>query len=258
MVKSMGRQWTAWVFAGVAGLLQPAVGTAATFVDTFDGGVDPAWWVAGAEGGSAWQVVDGRVVMTQGAGGFAALSFVEAITGDFTVHVDYVLLDWPADNKERSVLNAYAGPAAQLLIERISDSQYDPTRVGEVYLTDFTGQGILGTPTSDRSGTLRLQRAADTVRGAFWDGADWRVIGSYAVAGEGAVPRTMGFGIFPGPTVTPGVRVAFDNFRLEAAALTVPEPGTASLWLLGLGLVALAGRRRGDGRVPVQAGRRAG
>ncbi len=240
-------RWVAVMFAGGLALLQPSVASADTFFDGFDNGVvDPDWWLTGAEGGSTWQVVDSRVVMTQGAGGFAALSFIEAITGDFTVSVDYELLNWPADNKERLVLNAYAGPQAQLLIERISDVVYDPTRVGEVYLTDFTGQGILGTPTTDRSGTLRLQRSGNVVQGAYWDGTGWAVIGTYAVAGEGLVPRTMGFGIFGGDTVTPGVRVAFDNFRLDAASLTVPEPGSAALWLLGLGAVVWARRRHGQ------------
>lgn len=146
-------------------------------------------------------------------------------------------------NGRRAVPLENAGPTAQLLIERISDSQYDPTRVGEVYLTDFTGQGILGTPTTDRSGTLRLQRIGDTVEGAYRDGTGWAVIGTYALPGEGAVPRTMGFGIFGGQPVTPGVRVAFDNFYLDAASLTVPEPASAALWLFGLGAVALARRR---------------
>jgi PEP-CTERM motif len=222
---------------GLAGAAQ-----ALTFTDSFDSGViDPVWWTAGAEGGSSVVAVNGRLELTQGASGFAALSMKLPVTGDFSATLDYALLEWPADNQERLVLNAWAGPTQQLLIERISDSQYDTTRVGEVYITDFTGQGLLGTPTTDRSGTLRLQRSGNVVQGSFRNGSDWTVIGTYNHPGEGEVGRLLGFGIFGGNTTTAGVKVALDNFALNAPTMPVPEPG--ALWLLLAGLGSLGGWR---------------
>jgi hypothetical protein len=232
--------------AGFALIAATAGATAATFTDGFDGNaIDPAWWTAATAGGSTVAAVDQRLELTQGEGGFAGLTFNLPIKGDFTARIDYALLAWPADNKERLALGAVTG-ANQLLIERVSDSL-----VGlgtEVYVTDFTGQGILGTPTADLTGTLRLERVGDTVQGAFWTGTAWNVIGTYSVAGEGSLARTIGFSIFPGVPVTPGVKVALDNFTLTGPNVPIPEPGTAALLVGGLGLLLISGKRRSGGR----------
>lgn len=222
-------------------LFVPPAGAIA-FTDDFDGNViDPTWWTTTAEGGSTIVAANGHVELTQGAGGFAALGIVTPVVGDFLVTVDYALINWTANNQERLVLNAYGGPTNQLLIERVSDTQYDPgpQKTGEVYLTDFPGQGILGTPTSDTSGTLRLERSGDTVRGSFRDGSGWNVIGTYVATNEGSAARTIGMGMFPGNTTTSGVKVALDNFALYAP---IPEPET---WALLAGGLALQGVRLG-------------
>lgn len=219
--------------------------SALTFTDDFNNNIiDPTWWTVTATGDSTIAAANGRVEIMQGAAGFAAFSFVTPVVGDFVVTVDYTLINWPTNNQERLVLNAYGGPTSQLAIERISDTQYDPSpqRTGEVYLTDFTGQGLLGTPTSDTSGTLRLERTGDTVHGSFWDGTGWNVIGTYVAAGEGSLARTMGMGMFPGNTTTTGVKVALDNFALYAP---IPEPATSGLLIGGLAWLGfrLSGRR---------------
>jgi hypothetical protein len=135
-----------------------------------------------------------------------------------------------------------------LLIERVSDRTVG---VGtEIYVTDFTGQGILGTPTTDRAGTLQLQREGDTVRGSFLAASGWQVIGTYQVAGEGAVARSIGFAIFPGAPTTAGVRVALDNFRLQGPAVPVPEPAGALLFAVGLGGLLVRSRWRARRRLP--------
>jgi len=228
-----------WLLAGVLCLSAP-MANAISYSDDFDSGViDPGWWTATAEGGSTLEAVNGRIEMTQGSGGFAAMGLVPPVSGDFTATVDYTLLGWPAANLERVVLNAFYSPTEQLAIERISDPQYDPTRVGEVYLTDFTGQGILGTPTTDLAGRLRLERIGDTVQGAYWNGAGWSVIGTFSQAGEGGRDRLIGFGIFSPSTVS-GIKVAFDNFELNP----VPLPGTLPLLLAGLAAAGLRLRKR--------------
>lgn len=217
--------------------------SAMVYADDFnDNIIDPTWWTVTTTGTSAIVAANGRVELTQGSTGFAALGFVMPIVGDFVVTVDYHLIDWPANNQERLVLNAYGGPTNQLVIERISDTQYDPgpQRTGEVYLTDFPGQGILGTPTADRSGTLRLERSGDAVRGSFLDGSGWNVIGTHFRVDEGSLARTMGMGLFAGNTTTTGVKVALDNFTVYAP---VPEPQTYAL--LAGGLVLLGLRLRG-------------
>jgi PEP-CTERM motif len=234
-----------WASALLLGVLLPAApAQALVFQDDFNTNLlHPDGWVVGSDGGSSIVATGGRVELTQGAGGFAALSFVLPVVGDFTATVNYTLLEWPANNQERLVLNAYAGPNAQLSMQRISDSQYDTTRIGEVYVTDFTGQGILGTPTTDRSGTLRLTRTGDAVQGAFREGAGWTTIGTYTAVGEGSVQRSIGMGIFPGLTVTPGVKVALDDFALVAPLVPIPEPQTYVLLLAGLAALGLRLRK---------------
>lgn len=211
--------------------------SANTFVDGFDSGViEPAWWTVSATGGSTLEASGQRIEVSQGAGGAAGLTFNVAIQGDFTARIDYQLLEWPADNKERVALGAVLSPAQQLLIERVSDSMVG---VGtEIYVTDFTGQGILGTPTTDLAGRLQLERVGDTVTGAYWTASGWQVIGTHSVAGEGDLPRSIGLAIFPGVPVTPGVSVAFDDFFLDGPNVPVPEPATALLLAGGLALLA--------------------
>jgi hypothetical protein len=231
--------------AGLAGGIAIALASAAraaTFVDGFDANtIDSTSWTVGASGGSSISATNQRLELTQGASGAAGLTFNVALAGDFDARIDYVLLDWPADNKERLALGAVASPSQQLLIERVSDSAVG---VGsEVYVTDFTGQGILGTPTSDTSGTLRLQRSGGVVEGSFWNGSAWQVIGTYAVSGEGTVSRSIGFAIFSGSPSSAGVRVALDNFRLEGPNVPAPEPGSLALLLAGGLLLTRAARR---------------
>jgi hypothetical protein len=208
-----------------------------TFTDGFDAGViDPAWWTVSTSGGSTLLAANQRIEVSQGAGGAAGVTFNVAIQGDFTARVDYTLLSWPSDNKERVALAAVLSPAQQLLIERVSDSTVGAGT--EIYVTDFTGQGILGTPTTDLAGTLQLERIGDTVTGAYWTGSGWQVIGTYSDAGEGERPRTIGFAMFPGVPVTSGVSVAFDDFFLDGPNVPVPEPATALLLAAGLALLA--------------------
>jgi hypothetical protein len=215
---------------------------ALSYVDTFDTGViDPAWWTLTATGGSSVVAANARIELTQGSAGFASIALVPPVSGDFDVRVDYVLLEWPPRNLENAALNAYASPGNQLLVERTSNPQYDGTGVGEVYLADFTGQGILGTPTGHRSGTLRLQREGDRVRGFFLDDTGWTLLGTYEQPGEAGLSRLIGLGLFgAADPPTAGVKVAFDNFALNAP---IPEPRTQALWLAGLAVLLLRASR---------------
>ncbi len=222
-------------------MLQVPTAHALTYFDDFNSNlIDPTWWTVSATGTATISAMNGRVELSQGASpdDYSAMVFTVPIIGDFTVTIDYTLLNWPINNKERLTLNAYAGPNAQLAMERVSDRVYDPGQIGEVYLTDFTGQGILGTSTTDTSGTLRLARNGDIVQGSFWSGSGWNVIGTYTVPGENSVSRLIGIGMGAVAPVTPGVRVAVDNFALNAPSVpAIPEPETYSMLLGGLAVL---------------------
>lgn len=233
------------------GLLLPMLASALgiDYRDSFDGpALDSNWWTTGQTGDSTLALVDGRVVLTQGAQfGGASLALKPWIIGDFTATVDYTLLNWPANNQERLVLNAYASDDDQLGLLRLSDTRYDTPypwfwppdhSPGEAYLFSST---VLGLPTNDLTGTLRLQRQGDVVTGSFWNGSGWTEAGHRQWAGEADVPRLLGLGLFSTPELTTaGVQVALDNFALITA---VPEPQTWALWLAGAALLGARGRR---------------
>jgi hypothetical protein len=89
---------------------------------------DSQWWEPTAEGGTMLHAVNSRIEMTQGAAGFAAMRLVPTVSCNLTATVDYVLLNRPAANLERVGLNAFFTSSQQLIIERISNPQYDRRR----------------------------------------------------------------------------------------------------------------------------------
>lgn len=235
----------------------PAPVEALVFTDNFnDNQIDPTWWTTGTAGTSTIEAVNGRIEMVQGdsADSYAAISLKPWITGDFTVTIDYTLLywpmpqEWPNDNKARLQLNAYASDSNQLAMERISDRLYSPFShdSGELYVTHFTGQGVIPVPTDHMSGTMRLVRSGDVVQGSFWDGLNWQLVDNpYSVAGENSLARLIGIGLGSVAPVTPGVRVAIDNFSLNAPSVpAIPEPETYSMLLAGLAMLGYIARKR--------------
>jgi hypothetical protein len=233
--------------------MQPAM--ALSFTETFDGStLDAARWTSATAGGAKWQVVDGHLAMQLGndLGSWAGFSTVEAVTGDFSVTLDYRLVGWPADSKARLVLNSFNSDANQYAALRMSDRQYDtpypaawpPGHVyGEVYMASPT---VLGYPTNDLAGTLKVQRSGNTLAAYYKlpDGSWFDLGAHYTAEGETDLPRRLGMGLFlPGDRAAPNVQVWVDNFSVNA----VPEPATAALWLAGLGLATLVVGRRSAG-----------
>ena len=213
---------------------------AGVFTDELNGAaIDLQSWDVVAEGGSTVVLNNQRLVMTQGGpSGFAAMNFKTPMVGDFVATVDVGTLNFPQDNAERIALRAFASPSDQLTIQRTSDS-----RLGfetEFFLTEFTGKGMVRTPTPDNGlATLKLERIGDVVTGSFrTTSSDWTTLGTFHAYGEGNVTRTIGFALFPLSIVTPGVTAAFYDFSLAGASI-VPEPSTWATLAVGLCLICL-------------------
>lgn len=208
-----------------------------TFTDGFDDGViDSFWWTASAATGSSLAEQNGRLEMTQGPSSAvpaADLLFNFTITGDFDAQVDFELLNWPADNHERLGLRTNVGT-----LERISDNRFVSSADGEGYLTDINGV-ITAVPSTDASGRLRFHRVGSTVTGSFWNGSDWTVVGSSTNLAD----TIVAFSIWP-QDGNGGVKVAFDNFFLEAPDTPAPVPLPATLPMLAAGLAGLWRMRR--------------
>jgi hypothetical protein len=231
---------------------------AGTYVDNFDSGlVNPTYWTIDTTEGSTLTAVNGRLEMVQGTGPMvgsgAHLIFNFAITGDFTVDVDYQLLNWPANNYERVGISTgapYPVTTPLAAVARASDPNSWYYGSTELYASFNYGAGWPHTQsftaTTDSSGRLRMERVGQSMSGYYWKDSAWVLIGSYANASQ-LVPITgLTFGIWDFTSDTPGVKVAFDNFALNAPGTDiplVPEPETWAMLAAGLGLLGLKLRR---------------
>jgi hypothetical protein len=248
MKPSHFRSLSAVCWAGLALASQHAL--ADTYTDNFDQGINPNYWSVRLADNSTLSAVNQGVEMVQGTGpvvgGGANLLFTTPILGDFTAQVDYSLLNWPANNHERVGIMADLTPAhtATAAISRVSETGLAS---GEIYASFF--EGVSGPPfhqvflnTGDMSGRLQLSRVGQTYSSAYWRDGAWVQVDSYTYPTDRGPTKELAFGIWDYLQDTPGVKVAFDNFSLNAPGTTipaVPEPGSLALLLVGLGVVGL-------------------
>ena len=131
--------------------------------------------------------------------------------GDFDARVDYELLNWPDGGGVTIGLWAFFANAA---IVRQNSSRW-----GDIY-SAWVVPANGSTSLPDRSGSLRLTRVGSTITGWFLHDGTWRTLVSgrdsgTAVLGPTAQATRDDFGHQP-------VRVAFDNFSVEARQLSCP------------------------------------
>jgi len=171
--------------------------------------LDPFYWEVSSTNLTTLDTSSGRLVLTQmGGAGVTRVGFRHPMDGDYTVSVDYELLEWPADNKERLALLELAIGAA----ERISDSAFG----GDVYLSDLRPTGVItpGVPTTHTTGTLRFQRIGSQICASFLDGpafTDFQCVTDPSGAG-GSFALQMWRDVSGGD----GIQLALDGFQIEA------------------------------------------
>jgi len=133
-----------------------------------------------------------------------------AFNGDFDFQVDFELLDWPYGGGVRVGLIAWNDPFANMQVERSSSPPDDN------YVANIWGQ-LTFVPTSDASGTLRIQREGDTFVAAYWDAQSnqWVIVDSATGAPTGEVRIYLWTWSHPGTFGGMPVKVAFDNVGLR-------------------------------------------
>jgi cysteine-rich repeat protein len=193
---------------------------ALSFSDGFgDVSLDPFYWEMSSTNLTTADTSSGRLVLTQtGGAGVTRVSFRHPMDGDYTVTVDYELLEWPTDNKERLALLELGIGAA----ERISDSAFG----GEVYLSDLRPTGVItaGVSTTDASGTLRFQRIGTEICASFLDGADFTDF--QCVTDPSGAGGTFALQMWRDLSGGDGIQVALDGFQIEAPSAHICGDGT--------------------------------
>jgi WD40 repeat protein len=140
----------------------------------------------------------------------AGVNSVCTLGGDFDLRVDYALLDWPPRNGVR--VGLVAGSAG--ITERVSDI----AGVDDKYVMGIASASFGVTPTTDRTGALRIVRKGDTVASYVLANGSW-----VALADAQTTSSPVGFAIEAWSHDSlfghQGVRVAFSNFRGSAHSI---------------------------------------
>jgi Tol biopolymer transport system component len=129
------------------------------------------------------------------------------LNADYDARVDYELLDWPASNGATFQMHAFFADAT---IGRQSQNW------GESYGAFVPPSSFDSAPTLDRSGTLRLVRNGRTYSSYYRSGGAWVELLT-ATAGSSPVVLTLELASYGTAFAHQQVKVAFDNFRLEAS-----------------------------------------
>jgi hypothetical protein len=240
-MKIYSKTTTSWrVAIAIAAMLLPgAAANALHYEDNFnDNQIDPVWSIKAGSTGIV-EETNSQLELTEqnecGTNGPATgLVFRYPIKGDFTATVDYTLLAWPFGTR----CGGYGGNGERVGIVTRSPSfwnaviRFSNWDVGEVYGADFTGSRPNPYPsTLDTQGTLRLSRVGNTFSGSYWGGSAYVPIHEHTYSGDPG-DQALELSIWP-YSATPGVKVALDNFVLDAPA--TPEgcaipPATPISW----------------------------
>jgi hypothetical protein len=194
----------------------------APFLETFESRYDRLGAPLLDAGGAQTTYDDGKVVVTIGAAAVQGGEFnnINAgwysmckLVGDFDVHGDYQLLEWPAANGVSVQVNAVYpdGPLAE--------------REGQVWGEQYTAwisPVVTSLQTLDASGSLRVQRAGATAVSSYLSGAAWVPIASGPTRPDpsGINLEAMSFG---NRFAHREVKIAWDNLSINSGALSCPE-----------------------------------
>jgi len=204
----------------------PAGAAAPVFVDTFDDNrTNGGLWITDRGGtGPVIQEVNGRVEVSfpaNSAGSEFHGQYVSrfGIRGDYDVSVDYELLNWPSENGVRLGIGGFAN------VHRVSLGATEPPSVSrDAYtLISEATPSFVRTPAIGASGSLRLVRSGSTATAYYMDSRlnGWVALGSLPVDSREAQVSLVAWS-HDAVFADQPVKVAFDNFVLNAGELLLP------------------------------------
>jgi hypothetical protein len=138
------------------------------------------------------------------------------VGGDFDVQVDFMLLNWPAQNFHTVRLGTMDLPQGPVGMDGIYRNSYN----NENYQMRAIGGVVAEVTRTDFSGKIRLTRTGSTVQGYYWNGANFILIGTSPTTTD----DTRFLIDFASPTLTSpaGVAIAFDNFKVNVGTISCP------------------------------------
>lgn len=231
------------VFFGMSLALALAVGPplrADTYLETFDGPLNPAIWTVNT-GGNNWTISGGKLTITRTNNNNGRMEFFSQLGGDFQVQFDY---------RHFWTTNPFGfGDRLQLDVNTSLPNQHGYA-VGHTQGSPGSVFGLAVDPgarfnflsgSTPTFGTMRISRAGSNVSMEFLN------LGTWVTLQTGTDTRDMSVGLsnyVDGFYGDPSV-MEIDNFRITADRFTaVPEPGSLALLLGGFGLASCQWRRR--------------
>jgi hypothetical protein len=141
----------------------------------------------------------------------AGVNSVCTLAGDFDVRVNYALLDWPARNGVRVGLVA----GNEGMTERVSDV----TGIDDKYVLGIASASFGVTPTTDRTGALRIVRNGTTIESYVLANGSWAALAD-AQGTSSPVDVAMQAWSHDALFGHEDVRVAFSDFRASAHSIS--------------------------------------
>ena len=198
----------------------------APYVDTFDGGDSRFWQVFQNGTGATNMEQSGQLVTTLAADSAEGGQYNEIEThwgtqcrlaGDFDVQADYRLLEWPATNGVQAALASFAGP---------SNIGFMALRESQVWGEQY-GSWIPQDSVQQRQGTPREHCACSDRETLPRPHIGTAQAGSSIASGPTITDPasiTLGASSFMERFIHHEVKVAWDNFRINAGTIACPTP----------------------------------